>query len=37
MTLVFDILSPITDVHLQTGLLLAHTQVLQTKTEDTKT
>ena len=34
MTLVLKILRAITDVHHQAGLLLAYTQVLQTKTEE---
>ena len=34
MTLVLEILSAITDVHHQTGLLLAYTPVLPTKTEE---
>ena len=34
MTLILEILSVITDVHHQTGLLLVCTQVLQTKTEE---
>jgi len=34
MTLVLEILSAITDMHHQAGLLLVYTQVLQTKTKE---